>query len=86
VEVVDLMFRLNREHGTTLLLVTHDSHARVALRAAALARRGPARRRRARASAMSRSIEAHCCGPLTAACDARRATGAPASSPCSSPH
>ena len=24
VEVVDLMFRLNREHGTTLLLVTHD--------------------------------------------------------------
>jgi putative ABC transport system ATP-binding protein len=23
-EVVDLMFRLNREHGTTLLLVTHD--------------------------------------------------------------
>jgi len=25
VEVVDLMFRLNRENGTTLLLVTHDS-------------------------------------------------------------
>ena len=25
VEVVDLMFRLNREHGTTLLLVTHDN-------------------------------------------------------------
>ena len=25
VEVADLMFRLNREHGTTLLLVTHDS-------------------------------------------------------------
>ena len=24
VEVADLMFRLNREHGTTLLLVTHD--------------------------------------------------------------
>jgi len=24
VEVVDLMFRLNHEHGTTLLLVTHD--------------------------------------------------------------
>ena len=24
-EVIDLMFRLNREHGTTLLLVTHDS-------------------------------------------------------------
>jgi putative ABC transport system ATP-binding protein len=24
-EVADLMFRLNREHGTTLLLVTHDS-------------------------------------------------------------
>jgi putative ABC transport system ATP-binding protein len=23
-EVADLMFRLNREHGTTLLLVTHD--------------------------------------------------------------
>lgn len=26
VEVVDLMFRLNREHGTTLLLVTHDAN------------------------------------------------------------
>jgi len=25
VEVADLMFRLNHEHGTTLLLVTHDS-------------------------------------------------------------
>lgn len=25
VEVADLMFRLNREHGTTLLLVTHDT-------------------------------------------------------------
>src|SRR5881396_541262 len=25
VEVADLMFRLNREHGTTLLLVTHDA-------------------------------------------------------------
>ncbi len=24
VEVADLMFRLNRENGTTLLLVTHD--------------------------------------------------------------
>ena len=24
IEVADLMFRLNREHGTTLLLVTHD--------------------------------------------------------------
>ncbi|MCC6197467.1 MAG: ABC transporter, partial [Burkholderiales bacterium] len=24
VEVADLMFRLNREHGTTLVLVTHD--------------------------------------------------------------
>ena len=24
IEVVDLMFRLNREHGTTLVLVTHD--------------------------------------------------------------
>ena len=24
VEIADLMFRLNREHGTTLLLVTHD--------------------------------------------------------------
>jgi len=24
-EVIDLMFRLNHEHGTTLLLVTHDS-------------------------------------------------------------
>jgi putative ABC transport system ATP-binding protein len=32
VEVVDLMFRLNREHGTTLLLVTHD--ADLALRCA----------------------------------------------------
>ena len=26
VEVADLMFRLNREHGTTLLLVTHDAN------------------------------------------------------------
>ena len=25
VEVADLMFRLNREHGTTLVLVTHDT-------------------------------------------------------------
>ena len=25
IEVADLMFRLNREHGTTLLLVTHDT-------------------------------------------------------------
>ena len=25
IEVVDLMFKLNREHGTTLLLVTHDN-------------------------------------------------------------
>lgn len=25
VEIADLMFRLNREHGTTLLLVTHDA-------------------------------------------------------------
>ena len=24
VEIAELMFRLNREHGTTLLLVTHD--------------------------------------------------------------
>ena len=24
IEVAELMFRLNREHGTTLLLVTHD--------------------------------------------------------------
>ena len=24
-EVIDLMFRLNRERGTTLLLVTHDA-------------------------------------------------------------
>jgi putative ABC transport system ATP-binding protein len=23
-EIADLMFRLNREHGTTLVLVTHD--------------------------------------------------------------
>ena len=47
VEVADLMFRLNREHGTTLLLVTHDIVARVALRAAAFAVRRAARRRRA---------------------------------------
>ncbi len=26
VEVADLMFRLNREHGTTLVLVTHDAN------------------------------------------------------------
>ena len=25
IEVADLMFRLNREHGTTLILVTHDT-------------------------------------------------------------
>ena len=25
VEVAELMFRLNREHGTTLVLVTHDN-------------------------------------------------------------
>ena len=25
-EVADVMFRLNRERGTTLLLVTHDTH------------------------------------------------------------
>ena len=38
VEVADLMFRLNREHGTTLLLVTHDVALAGALRAAAVAR------------------------------------------------
>jgi putative ABC transport system ATP-binding protein len=26
IEIADLMFRLNREHGTTLLLVTHDAN------------------------------------------------------------
>ncbi|HJU24356.1 MAG TPA: hypothetical protein VJ891_17765, partial [Casimicrobiaceae bacterium] len=26
IEVAELMFRLNREHGTTLLLVTHDAN------------------------------------------------------------
>jgi len=26
IEIADLMFRLNREHGTTLLLVTHDTN------------------------------------------------------------
>ncbi len=54
VEVVDLMFRLNREHGTTLLLVTHDVGPRPALRAAAVALRRPARRRRARRGTVRR--------------------------------
>ena len=36
-EVADLMFELNRERGTTLLLVTHDIDARVALRPQAVA-------------------------------------------------
>ena len=46
IEVVDLMFRLNREHGTTLLLVTHDAGlaARCARRLSLGCR--PARRRR----------------------------------------
>ena len=26
IEIAELMFRLNREHGTTLVLVTHDTH------------------------------------------------------------
>ena len=39
VEVADLMFRLNRERGTTLVLVTHDTDAR--RRAAAGACRSP---------------------------------------------
>jgi putative ABC transport system ATP-binding protein len=26
IEVAELMFRVNREHGTTLLLVTHDAN------------------------------------------------------------
>ena len=34
-EIAELMFRLNHEHGTTLVLVTHDDDARVALRRAA---------------------------------------------------
>ena len=47
VEVADLMFRLNREHGTTLLLVTHDtSLASRCGRRLSLVRR-PAHRRRA---------------------------------------
>ena len=48
------MFRLNREHGTTLVLVTHDVGARVALRAPAVAGRRPARRRRARRAGVTR--------------------------------
>ena len=47
VEVADLMFRLNRERGTTLVLVTHDDDPGDALRPAPVARLGPARRRRA---------------------------------------
>ena len=35
--VIALMFELNREHGTTLVLVTHDEAARGALRARACA-------------------------------------------------
>ena len=41
-EIVDLMFDLNREHRTTLLLVTHDEKLADALRAAPAARRGKA--------------------------------------------
>ena len=47
VEVADLMFRLNREHGTTLRARHARRRARVALRAPAVARRRAARRRRA---------------------------------------
>ena len=55
VEVVDLMFRLNREHGTTLLLVTHDVGlaARCARRLSLC--RGTPRRRRTRCPSPSMS-------------------------------
>ena len=46
VEVADLMFRLNREHGTTLVLVTHDiALAARCGRTAVAVRRAPGRRR-----------------------------------------
>ena len=45
-KVMALMFDLNREAGTTLVLVTHDREHRRALRPAAAHRGGAARRRR----------------------------------------
>ena len=50
VEVADLMFRLNREHGTTLRARHARRGARGALRARAVARGRPPRRRRPRAA------------------------------------
>ena len=75
VEVADLMFRLNREHGTTLVLVTHDCRSR---RAAG----GGCRWRRDGWSATSeRSVRDD--GTLRArACACCAATGAPASCAC----
>ena len=50
VEVADLMFRLNREHGTTLVLVTHDvALAARCARRLSLAVRAAGRRRARRA-------------------------------------
>ena len=47
VEVAELMFRLNREHGTTLVLVTHDlALASRCGRRISLSSRAPGRRRR----------------------------------------
>ena len=51
IEVADLMFRLNREHGTTLLLVTHDVNlASRCERRLSLALRTAGRRRAGRAA------------------------------------
>ena len=82
VEVADLMFRLNREHGTTLVLVTHDLAlaARCGRRLSLSA--GTPRRRRARGGVSRRHDEAHA---ATRDCGCCAATGARANCACSSP-